>query len=363
MKLFTLGPVEMYESTKIIRQKDIVYFRTDEYSNIVNNSLKKISELIGVNGENSVIYMASSGTGAMEGTVENCINKNEKALVINGGTFGYRFCQLLKYHDIPYSSIDLKWNEVLTQKHLASFNNNNFTHLFVNINETQTGQLYDIKMISEFCKQNNMYLIVDAIGSFLADEYCMDKYGIDLTIISSQKGLCLSPGMSIVAFSERMKEKVLNNTNKISSVYLDFKDYFKNIERGQTPYTPVVCVMYELADMLNLIENEGGKEARLATVKQKCDYFREKIIKLGLTIPDYPKSNMLTPVYFKDISAYEVFKKLKDNYQIYVNPCGGELADKLFRVSHIGNTTIEDIDNLLEKIKICMTELQEGLYV
>ena len=123
MKLFTLGPVEMYESTKIIRQKNIVYFRTEEYSDIVNNSLKKIAELIGVNEDNSIIYMASSGTGAMESAVENCINKNEKALVINGGTFGYRFCQLLKYHDIPYSSIDLKWNEVLTQEHLELFNN------------------------------------------------------------------------------------------------------------------------------------------------------------------------------------------------------------------------------------------------
>lgn len=363
MKLFTLGPVEMYESTKSIRQRDIVYFRTEEYSNIVNNSLKKMAELIGVSGENAIIYMASSGTGAMESAVENCINKNEKALVINGGTFGDRFCQLLKYHDIPYSSIDLKWNEALTKEHLELFNNSDFTHLFVNICETQTGQLYDIKMLSDFCKQNNMYLIVDAIGSFLADEYCMDEYGIDLTIISSQKGLCLSPGMSIVAFSKRMKEKVLNNTNKISSIYFDFKDYLKNIERGQTPYTPAVCVMYELADMLNLIEKEGGKEARLAIVKQKCAYFRENALNIGLTIPDYPKSNMLTPVYFDNISAYEIFKKLKDNYQIYVNPCGGELADKLFRVSHIGNTTIEYIDDLLEKIKICMTELQEGVYV
>ena len=363
MKLFTLGPVEMYESTKKISQKDFVYFRTEEYSDIVNNSLKKLAKLIGVSGENSVIYMALSGTGAMEGSVENCINKNEKALVINGGTFGYRFCQLLEYHGIPYSSIDLKWNETLTQKHLDLYNNKNFTHLFVNICETQTGQLYDIKMLSDFCKQNNMYLIVDAIGSFLADEYCMDKYGIDLTIISSQKGLCLSSGMAIVAFSERMKEKVLNNKNKISSVYFDFKDYLKNIERGQTPYTPTIGIMYELSDMLNLIDKEGGKEVWISKVQQKCDYFREKAVNFGLSIPEYPKSNMLTPVYFNNVNAYEIFKKLKDKFQIYVNPCGGELADKIFRISHIGNTTIEDIDNLLEKIEICIKELQEGVYV
>ena len=56
-----------------------------------------------------------------------------------------------------------------------------------------------------------MLLIVDAISTFLADEYDMDKFGIDVTIISSQKGLCLSPGISIVSFSQRMIEKLMNN--------------------------------------------------------------------------------------------------------------------------------------------------------
>ena len=53
-----------------------------------------------------------------------------------------------------------------------------------------------------------MFLVVDAISSFLADEYNMEKYGIDVTIISSQKGLCLSAGMSLVSFSQRMIDKI-----------------------------------------------------------------------------------------------------------------------------------------------------------
>ena len=65
---------------------------------------------------------------------------------------------------------------------------------------------------------------------------------------------------------------------------------------------------------------------------------------------------MITPVWFEDISAYDVIKILKDKYQIYVNPCGGELATKLLRVSHIGNTTIEDIDDLLGKLQSVITD-------
>lgn len=361
MKLFTIGPVEMYPSTKTIRNKGIVHFRTDEYSTIVKTTLSKLSDMLSNPVKNSLIYLAASGTAAMEAVVENCTTTKDKALVINGGAFGQRFCELLEYHNIPFDSINIKWNETLKKEHLLPYENNNYTILFVNIHETSSGQLYDISMLSEFCKRNNMYLVVDAISSFLADEYDMQKYGIDVTIISSQKGLCLSPGMSFVSFSNRMIEKLNNNPPPLSK-YFDFKDYLNNITRGQTPYTPPVCIMYELQDMLELIEKEGGYKKRLENVEKKCKYFRVKAIEAGFKTPDYPLSNMLTPIEFdKSINAYEVIQILKNKYRIFVNPCGGELANKLLRVSHIGNTSLEDIDDLLEKLKLSINELNGGI--
>ncbi|MCQ2957671.1 MAG: aminotransferase class V-fold PLP-dependent enzyme [Candidatus Gastranaerophilales bacterium] len=274
-KLFTIGPVEMYQSTKEVRLNGFVHFRTDEFSEIVKNSLSRLSKLLGNSKPNSLIYLAASGTAAMEATVENCVSENDKVLVINGGAFGKRFCELLNYHNKNYNSVNLNWNETLTYEHLKPFENQNYTMLFVNLHETQTGQLYDVKMLSDFCKKNNMMFVVDAISTFLADDYDMEKFEIDLTIISSQKGLCLSPGMSFVSFSKRMLEKI-ENMPLLQTKYFDFKDYLKNIPRGQTPYTPPVLVMYELEDMLNLIDKEGGKDARLKAVKAKCDYFRRK---------------------------------------------------------------------------------------
>ncbi len=359
MKLFTCGPVQMYPSTTVIRNKGFVHFRTNEYSEIVKTTLGKISKLLGNSEENSLIYLAASGTAAMEATVDNCVFPDEKVLVINGGGFGKRFCEMLEYHNRAFDSIDLKWNEALTSNHLQPYENKNYSALFVNMHETTSGQLYNMQMLSEFCKRNNMMFVVDAISSFLADEYDMEKFGVDLTIISSQKGLCCSPGMSLVSFSKRMKEKVLNNPNKISSVYFDFKDYLNNIWRGQTPYTPPVLVMYEIQDMMNIIEKEGGLEGRLLNVKSKCEYFRRKAKECGLTIPDYPVSNMLTPIYIKDANAYDVIQVLKDKYRLFINPCGGELADKLVRVSHIGNTTIEDIDDLMEKLMLSIKEVKD----
>ena len=358
MKQFIVGPVEMFPSTKNVLEKGYTYFRTDEYGNMVKRCLNKISQYLGNSIPNSLIYLAASGTGAMDAVVDNCMNKDDKALVIDGGSFGHRFCELLDWYNIPHDSIKLNWDETLTEKHFLPYENKGYNTLFVNIDETQTGQLYDIKLLSEFCKRNNMFLIVDAISSFLADEYDMEKYGIDITIISSQKGLCLSAGMSLISFSQRMLDKI-NSNPKPHSYYFNFKSYFQNIERGQTPFTPCVTTMYELNDMINLIEQSGGKDAWIKKVEDKCNYFRKKVVELGVKIPSYPKSNTLTPIYFEDVNAGEVVKLLREKYQLCVNPCGGALGDKLLRVAHIGNTTIEDIDNLVEKLQLAIQELKE----
>ena len=360
MKLFTCGPVQMYPSTTIIRSKGFIHFRTKEYGDMVKTTLRRLADLLGNPEEYATIYLASSGTGAMEATVENCMGIHDKALVINGGGFGKRFCELLEYHGVLYDSINLKWNEELTEEHLKPYEDKGYTALFVNIHETTSGQLYDKQMLADFCKRNNMYFIVDAISSFLADEYSMDKYGIDVTIISSQKGLCCSPGCAIVSFSKRMIDKLYNDNTLTSSKYFDFKDYLKgNIDRGQTPYTPPVLVMYEIQDMLDMIDSEGGLSSRLKIVKEKCEYFRTKVKEIGLTIPNYPISNMITPIWFEEVSAYDVIQVLKDKYGMYVNPCGGELATKLLRVSHLGNTNLADFDELIEKIQLSIEDVKE----
>ena len=85
-----------------------------------------------------------------------------------------------------------------------------FTGLLVNLDETSIGQLYDIEMLSKLCKEKDLIFVVDAISAFLADEINMDKYGIDAIILSSQKALALAPGLSIVAVSERMIDRMVS---------------------------------------------------------------------------------------------------------------------------------------------------------
>ena len=227
--LFTIGPVEMFPETLEIGGKQVPYFRNDEFSQVVFSASAGLKRLL-FNKNGEIILLTSSGTGAMEATVMNCFTKEDNLIVIEGGSFGHRFAQICEVHDIPHKSVKVENGETLTKDMIEDvIGDEKFTGLLVNLDETSNGQLYDIKMLSEVCCENDLIFVVDAISAFLADEINMDKYGIDAIILSSQKALSLAPGLSVVALSEKILKRVEVIDSK--SIYFDFKDHLKNAER------------------------------------------------------------------------------------------------------------------------------------
>ena len=351
--LFTIGPVEMFPETLEIGGKQVPYFRNDEFSQVVFSASAGLKRLL-FNENGKIILLTCSGTGAMEATIMNCFTKKDNLIIIDGGSFGHRFTQICDTHEIPYKAVKVEQGETLTKDMIDEvIDSGKFTGFLVNLDETSIGQLYDIQMISEVCEEHRLLLVVEAINAFLADEVNMDKYGIDAVILSSQKALSLAPGLSVVALSERMLERVAVIDPK--SIYFDFKDYLKNSERGQTPFTPAVRVIIELEEIVKRFEKKGI-ENMIQETSEIALYFRKRIKEIGLDYPSYPLSNAVTPVIFPDKNADIVYKKLIDKYGFTVNPSGGDNAKLMFRVSHVGKQSIEDAEELICAIKEILDE-------
>ena len=62
--------------------------------------------------------------------------------------------------------------------------------------------------------------------------------------------------------------------------------------------------------------------------------FRAKIKGLPLEVVSESMSNAVTPLHPLNVSAYDVFMTLKDEYGIWICPNGGEMKDTIFRVGH-----------------------------
>ncbi len=345
---FTVGPVQTEEDIRAVLAEDIPYFRTAEFSKTMKENEELILEFLNAPANSRAVFLTGSGTCGMEASIMNTLTKDDKAIVVNGGSFGNRFAEILDLHEIPNSQIKLSYGESLTESHLQAFENRGYTAFVVNLHETSTGVLYDLPMISKFCKRNNLFLIVDAISAFIADELDMSKMGVDVVIIGAQKALALAPGLSIVALSPKGVERVNNNSPQI--MYMNMKSALKDGERGQTPFTPAVGVLLQLNTRLNKIKAQGGVESERAKIKALADDFREKIKDLPFEIFSSSMSNAVTPLKTKGVSATKIFEVLKDEYKIWVCPNGGELKDIIFRVGHIGNLSIADNKYLIDSL-------------
>ncbi len=297
-----------------------------------------------------VVFLTGSGTAAMEAAVINVFDTKDKVLIVNGGSFGQRFVKICQIHQIPYTEIKLEIGKKLTQEMLDQYDGKDYAGFLVNIHETSTGVHYDPVMISEFCKKNNMFLLVDAISSFLADEFDMEKLGVDLMLTGSQKALACPPGISVIVLSEHAVQRVYEKTPQC--LYLDLKEALKNGERGQTPFTPAVGILRQIHARLLEIEKAGGVEAETAKIASLAADFREKIKDMPFEIPSESMSNAVTPLHPLNVSAYKIFETLKDEYHIWVCPNGGDLAEKIFRVGHIGALTTDDNTSLVEALKV-----------
>lgn len=343
---FAVGPVLSPPGVLEVASHNAPYFRTAEFSQKMLETEKMLLTLADAPVGSSALFLTGSGTAGLEAAVLNTLTENDKALVVNGGSFGKRFVEILTVLRIPFEEIAITPGDTLTEADLDKYrDDDSFTAFVVNIGETSTGTLYDIDLISEFCRKKGLFLIVDAVSSFLADPVSMKKSGIGVMITGSQKALAVMPGVSVIFLSPEGIKRTENNT--VRAFYLDLKPYLKDGKRGQTPFTPAVSTLLQIRRRVTEIALAGGAETEVNRVASLARYFRSKTDKYPFELFSASPSNAVTALKVTgETSAKEIFETLKNKYDIFVCPNGGELADSVFRVGHIGEITEKDYDTL-----------------
>lgn len=345
---FTVGPVQSDEDIRKIGYEQVPYFRTSEFSELMKENERLMLEFSNASEGSKVVFITGSGTASMEATIMNTFSEKDNILVIVGGGFGERFSQLCDIHKIKHTDINLEFGKTITHEELYKYDGQGYTGLLVNVHETSTGVHYDLDMLGEFCKKNKMFFVVDAISSFLADEIDLEKNNVDVMITGSQKALACPPGISVIVLSKKAIERVKNNN--VQSMYFDLKIALKDAERGQTPFTPAVSILRQINKRLKNIKLNGGVDSERNRIATIAEDFRMKIKDLPLDIVSNSLSNAVTPLSPKGASANDIFLILKDEYNIWVCPNGGDLKDKVFRVGHIGALTKEDNNTLINAL-------------
>lgn len=337
MKLFVF-PGNIEEDILAIGAQQLPYMRTPFFSGVVKESESMVLNLFGCK-KGRVIPLTASGTGAMDAVVANYVSTRGKSLVIAGGSFGYRWESLCAYYNLDSFTHKVAFCKDVDYKLLEEdIVREKPETLLCQQHETSTGQLFDLIKIGALCKKYNVSLVVDAISSFLSEPLHMGEMGIDICITSSQKGLNILPGISLIVLSERLTDYPFSKSN----YYFDFNENLKNLTRGQTPFSPATSIFLQLNERLKRLSMFTIHDI-VNKVKAKALFFRSLCDTYGWKYPAEVPANCITGFFVSnngDIMFEELMKK-----GFCIMPGG---TPNYFRVSHLG---VQSQDDLIELAK------------
>ena len=348
-KLFIPGPVEVRSDVLEQMAKPMIGHRSKDASAIqrrISDNLRKLFFT-----ESEILLSTTSGSGLMEGAIRSCTAK--RAAVFSVGAFGKRWYEMAISNNVPADLFEVEMGKAVTpemvDKELAT---GKYDLVAVTHNETSTGVMNPIEEIGQVVKKYpDVVFIVDTVSSAAGSKIEVDKWGIDVCITSSQKALGLPPGLAVCTFSNKAKERAEKVPNR--GFYLDLLALYKYIQKKdyQYPSTPSLSHMYALDYQLDYILNKEGLENRFARHIEMAKVVREWAKKhFELFSDENYLSNTVTNIKnTKGIDVSALNKEL-GNRGFQISNGYGSLKDKTFRIAHMADCQMEDIQELLSNI-------------
>ena len=348
--LLTPGPTMVPPQVLLAGAQPLIHHRAPDFTPVLGKVAEDLKYLFQT--KNPVIIIASSGTGAMEGSVCSLLSPGDKAVAVVGGKFGERWQELCNSFGAQTITINVPWEEAVSPEKIEEVlkNNPDTKAVFVTHCETSTGSLTDIKTIGEIVSKTDALLVVDAISSLGAEELRADEWKLDVVVTGSQKAMMLPPGLSFASISEKAKARL--SATKNSRYYLSFSKYLKSIEKTDTPYTPAVSMVLQLQTALNMIREEGIENI-WARHRKLADAIRVGIIALGLKLFSKNPSNVVCAVNVPEgIDGNKIPKIFRDEMGITIAGGQEHLKGKIFRIATLGYADMFDATTC-----ICALEL------
>ena len=352
VKLFIPGPVEVSAKTFAAMSTPMIGHRSGDFKNLYREIHPRLQTLFQTS--KTVYLSTSSAWGIMEGAVRNLVNK--RVLNCMCGAFSDKWYDVSRRCGKEADALQVEWGQPIDPTAVdQALATGKFDALTLIHNETSTGLMNPLAEISEVVKKYpDVMLIVDTVSSFSALPIPMDELGIDMLITGSQKALALPPGFSLFACSDKAMERAAQVAGR--GYYFDLLEFKKNGEEFMTPSTPSIAHIFGLRSKLEDIFDEG-LENRFRRHRETNAIVHEWVKENGFEFfaKDGFGSVTLTCVRNnREIDVSQFTKKLRDEYGFQIDGGYGKIKGKSFRVSNMGDETVETVKPLLEAMTRCL---------
>ena len=348
MLLLAPGPVplspELLATTQV---EHTPYFRGEIFARMMLELTDDLRLLFRTTA--TPLTITASGTGLMEMAIVNLLAEGTRVVVVNGGNFGAKWVRMCRQFGLEVIELPVALGRSADLDALRDAIPSDARALLVNAHETTTGNLYDLKGMGVIARHKGLLFVVDGVSSIGADEYRMDDWGIDCSLVSSQKALGCMPGLGFIAFSERARALIPGV--KRHRNYFDALDYEQNLPRGMVPFTPAVYALLQVKRQLENIR-AMGIDGWVERHRQRAHAFREAMLTDGRfsLFPERPSNALSAVVLPAGITATPLVEYLKHEHDYWLakNHPG---CEHFLRVSHMGHLDPDVMREVAQRIR------------
>jgi aspartate aminotransferase-like enzyme len=354
-RLFTPGPTPLLmEAQARTLTAANVHHRTEAFRKIMTETLELLKYYY--NTKNDVLIFASSGTGAMEGSVSNLVSPGERILVGTAGKFGERWLDLAKAYGVEAVKAESPYGQPVNieamKQRLAQ--DGPFRAVYIQATETSTAVMNDVQALGEAVKNYpETCLVVDAITGLGTSDLRPDEWGLDIVIGGSQKAVMIPPGLAFASVSEKAWSLIAKA--KLPRYYFDFAKERKNQVKGETAFTPATTLVISLHAALEYIK-EIGRENLIANAALLAALTREAATALGLKLfAESSPANAATAVCAPEgMDSGAIIKELRTRFGAIVANGQGSMKGKIFRLAHLGYYDMADLFAIVAALEIVL---------
>jgi aspartate aminotransferase-like enzyme len=348
IKLFIPGPVEVSQKTLAAMTGPMIGHRSADFKALYRSIYPGLQQLFETT--QPVFISTSSAWGVMEGAIRNVVSKG--VLNCMCGAFSDKWFDVSKRcgkHAVP---LQVEWGQPIDPSEVdAQLATGQFDAVTLIHNETSTGLVNPLKEISDVVrKYPEVIFVVDTVSSFSALPIPMDELGIDLMLTGSQKALALPPGMSLFAASDAAFKRAAQLSDR--GYYFDLLEFKKNAEDFMTPSTPTIPHIYALRSKLEEIFAEG-LENRYRRHAQTNRLVHDWVNATGFEFFAKEGYRSVTLTCIKnnrqiDVAAFA--KRVREEHGFQIDGGYGKIKGKSFRISNMGDETVETMKPLLDAL-------------
>lgn len=344
--MFVPGPVDVDPAILAAQTRQMLPHRSREFEEIYRRSWEKAQKVFQTRLK--VFIVTASGTGLQEAAVRNFARKSILSCV--NGAFSQRWYEVALTNGKQADILEAEWGEPIPPEKVAdALRRKPYEMITIVHNETSTGVENPIQEIAAVVKSTSpeTLICVDAVSSLGGVNIETDAWGLDFVLTSSQKCLALPPGLALAAVSER----ALAYAQSIPARgwYFDFVRLEKHLLKDSTPATPAISLIYALDLQLDHILEEG-LEARFVRHSAMADRTQSWALSAGFSLfaVEGARSKTVTTVVnernidISDLNAFLLKRRMRiaNGY--------GALKGKTFRIAHMGETRMEQLEQLFD---------------